>query len=126
MHKRALEASVLGIALVLAFIPGFSASLAALFTLLGLFCVAFYILEALQPSLVSRVAPPAYKGLALGFYNTAQSLGVFAAGVLGGVLAARGSVPAVFWVAAALTALWLLVALGMRPVPDAGQSRQSH
>lgn len=126
VHKRALEASVLGMALVLVLMPGFSDSFAALFTLLVLFFVAFNILEALQPSLVSRVAPPAYKGLALGFYNTAQSLGVFAGGVLGGVLAARGSVPAVFWVAAALTALWLLVALGMRPVPDAGQSRQSH
>src|SRR3546814_1006392 len=41
------------------------------------FFVAFNVLEALQPSLVSRVAPPDYKGLALGFYNTAQSLGVF-------------------------------------------------
>ena len=31
--------------------------------------VVFNVLEALQPSLVSRVAPAAYKGLALGFYN---------------------------------------------------------
>ena len=113
-HKRALEAAVLGMGVVLVLIPPFSGSFAAIFALLVLFFVSFNILEALQPSLVSRVAPPAYKGLALGFYNTSQSLGVFAGGVLGGLLAERGSSMSVFWVSAVLTALWLLTALGMR------------
>ena len=61
------------------------------------FFVAFNILEALQPSLVSRVAPPEYKGLALGFYNTAQSLGVFGGGVVGGLLAAYAGPQMVAW-----------------------------
>ncbi|HLU00281.1 MAG TPA: MFS transporter [Burkholderiaceae bacterium] len=113
-HKRALEASVLGMAVVLALMPLFSQSFAGIFTLLVLFFVAFNILEALQPSLVSRVAPPAFKGLALGFYNTSQSLGVFMGGVAGGVLASRAQGELVFWLAAVLAGVWLLAARGMR------------
>src|SRR6185312_15859452 len=80
--------------------------------LIGFF-VFFNILEALQPSLVSRVAPPELKGLALGFYNTAQSLGVFAGGVSGGLLVSHGN-SAVFLVAAALAFLWFVTARGFQ------------
>lgn len=114
VHKRALEAAVLGMAVVLALMPWFSQSFGAIFTLLVLFFVSFNILEALQPSLVSRVAPPAYKGLALGFYNTSQSLGVFLGGLVGGLLASQTQPERVFWLAAVLAALWLLTARGMR------------
>jgi len=114
LHKRALEAAVLGMAVVLALMPWFSASFGAIFGLLVLFFVAFNILEALQPSLVSRVAPPTFKGLALGFYNTAQSLGVFLGGVMGGVLAGQGRAAHVFWLSAALALLWLVSARGMK------------
>jgi MFS family permease len=51
-----------------------------------LFFVAFNILEATQPSLISRIAPPHAKGAALGVYNTTQALGLFLGGVIGGVL----------------------------------------
>lgn len=114
VHKKALEAAVLGMAIVLALMPGLSASFYGIFVLLVLFFVAFNVLEALQPSLVSRVAPPAWKGLALGFYNTSQSLGVFLGGVLGGLMASHGRGADVFWVAAAMTVLWLVTARGMR------------
>lgn len=114
LHKRALETAVLGMAVVLALMPGFSHSFLAIFSLLVLFFVSFNILEALQPSLVSRVAPPAFKGLALGFYNTSQSLGVFLGGLVGGLLASQTQPERVFWLAAALAVAWLLTARGMR------------
>lgn len=114
VHKKALEAAVLGMAVTLALIPGLSASFYGIVVLLVLFFVAFNVLEALQPSLVSRVAPAAWKGLALGFYNTSQSLGVFLGGVLGGLMASHGRGADVFWVAAAMTVLWLVTARGMR------------
>ena len=63
--------------------------------------MVFNVLEALQPSLVSRVAPAAYKGLALGFYNTAQAAGLFTGGALGGWLASHSGANAVFIAAAA-------------------------
>src|SRR5690606_37805546 len=99
LHKRALEVAVAGMVAVLALMPWFAQSFAASFTLLVLFFVSFNILEALQPSLVSRVAPPAFKGLALGFYNTAQSLGVFMGGLAGGLLASQARPELVFWLA---------------------------
>ncbi|HNH25248.1 MAG TPA: MFS transporter, partial [Accumulibacter sp.] len=43
---------------------------------LTLFFIAFNILEATQPSLISKIAPPHAKGAALGVYNTTQSLGL--------------------------------------------------
>jgi MFS family permease len=83
--------------------------------LLGFF-VAFNVLEAMLPSLVSRIAPAQARGVAIGVYNTTQTLGVFFGGWLGGWLAAHHGAPGVFWTCAALAALWLAVALGMRPV----------
>src|SRR5690606_31370918 len=70
VHKVALEAAVAGLIVVLALMPLASTSFFATVAMLVGFFISFNILEALQPSLVSRVAPPEFKGLALGFYNT--------------------------------------------------------
>ena len=42
------------------------------------------VLEALLPSLVSRIAPAASRGTAMGVYSTSQFFGAFLGGVLGG------------------------------------------
>jgi len=83
-------------------------------TLLLAFFVAFNILEASLPSLVSRVAPPASRGTALGVYNTTQALGLFVGGAVGGWLAKNFGDPAVFVFGFAVIALWLGVASRMR------------
>ncbi|HET9024015.1 MAG TPA: MFS transporter [Burkholderiaceae bacterium] len=81
------------------------------------FFVGFNILEASLPSLVSRVAPSSAKGLALGIYNTTQSVGLFAGGALGGAIAARWGAQGVFACAAVIMGVWWVIALGMREVP---------
>jgi MFS family permease len=81
--------------------------------MLGFF-VAFNVLEALLPSLVSRLAPARGRGVAIGFYNTTQTLGVFFGGLLGGWVASNYGTTGVFAVCAVLVAVWLVVALGMR------------
>jgi len=99
-----------------------AASLASLAAWLLLFFVGFNILEAMQPSLVSRVAPPAAKGLALGIYNTTQSIGLGLGAVGAGWLVDRYGRSTVFMLGAALLSVWLVVALWTR-VParrDAG------
>ncbi|HEY9573081.1 MAG TPA: MFS transporter [Pusillimonas sp.] len=113
-HKIALEIAVAGLVVVLALMPLASHSFFATVAMLIGFFIAFNILEALQPSLVSRVAPPEYKGLALGFYNTAQSLGVFMGGAIGGLLASLNRSSAVFLVSAALAFVWFLTARGFK------------
>lgn len=80
-----------------------------------LFFVAFNILEALQPSLISRIAPPAAKGAALGIYNTTQSIGLFLGGMLGGWLMKSFGASAVHLFCAALALVWLIIAAQLRP-----------
>jgi len=62
-------------------------ALAGAAAVLLLFFVGFNILEASLPSQVSKLADPALRGTALGAFNTAQSLGLFAGGAVGGWLA---------------------------------------
>ena len=115
-HRGALRAAVAGLALVCALLPMASQGFYGFAMALTGFFVVFNVLEALQPSLVSRVAPAAYKGLALGFYNTAQAAGLFTGGALGGWLASHSGANAVFIAAAALALLWLAVTWALRPL----------
>ncbi len=116
-HRGALRAAVAGLIVVCALMPLASHGFYTMALALTGFFVAFNVLEALQPSLVSRVAPQAYKGLALGFYNTAQAAGLFAGGALGGWLASHSGANAVFVAAAVLSAVWLAVTWALKPLP---------
>ena len=115
-QRALLRLAVAGLVVVFALLPWASQGFYLLAAGLTAFFVMFNVLEALQPSLVSRVAPPELKGLALGFYNTAQAAGLFLGGTLGGALVVWGGAAAVFWAACALSALWLLVTWGMQPL----------
>ncbi len=116
-----------GIVLLLAVLAGFAFYGHGLYSLafwLMLFFVAFNILEAVQPSLISRIAPSYAKGAALGIYNTTQSLGLFLGGVLGGVLSKTLGANALWLVCALLVSIWLALGLtldvprsGIRPAP---------
>jgi predicted MFS family arabinose efflux permease len=97
------------------------ASWILLVALLLAFFIAFNILEASQPSLVSRIAPSSAKGAALGVYNTFQALGLFCGGALGGFLTQHAGPTAVFVMGAALTTGWLIIAANMKNLP-----RRSH
>jgi predicted MFS family arabinose efflux permease len=86
--------------------------------LLFVFFVGFNMLEASQPSLVSRMAPPASRGAALGVYNTLQSLGLFSGGALGGLLVKWGGAQALFAMCLVLVLLWLVLGWGLTvPAP---------
>ena len=89
-------------------------SLVGLALLLFVFFCGFNVLEATQPSLASRMAPPHARGAALGVYNTLQSLGFFAGGAVGGWLAKHVGGQGLFAACAGLMFLWLAVAWPMR------------
>jgi predicted MFS family arabinose efflux permease len=89
--------------------------------MLGFF-VAFNILEASLPSLVSRTAPGRAKGTALGVYNTTQALGLFVGGAAGGWLMQHQGQVSVFVFGVVLIALWGMIAAGMR-VPRRARER---
>jgi MFS family permease len=105
--------------LAVSFHPG----IPALGVLLFFFFCGFNVLEATQPSLASRLAPPHSRGAALGVYNTLQSLGLFAGGAVGGELAKNVGSAGLFGVNAVLLLVWLVAAWPMR-APGARQSAE--
>ncbi len=118
-RNRPKPVMVGAVALLLAVQTGLAfmgTTLATLAVLLLAFFAAFNVLEALLPSLVSRIAPAHARGAAIGVYNTTQTLGLFFGGLMGGWVADRYGVAAVFTTCALLSALWGAVAAGMRPL----------
>ena len=94
-------------------------------TPLFFYFVAFNLLEASLPSLISKLAPVSAKGTAMGVYNTSQALGLFFGGVLGGWLAQHVGFHAVFLFCVVLMAIWLVASLSMTP-PPAIKTRMFH
>jgi len=88
--------------------------IAGLAVLMLVFFIAFNVLEAMLPALVSRMAPAQGRGAAIGVYNTTQTLGVFFGGLLGGTIAQHAGSSAVFGVCAVLCAVWFATAYAMR------------
>lgn len=84
------------------------------FVMLVLFFGAFNFLEAILPATVARIAPADMKGTAMGLFSSAQFLGAFVGGLLGGILLGSGDYATTFaWLAAILCG-WFLVALTMK------------
>ena len=124
-RQRQRAVMVGAVALMLAVQLGLAAfgGLVALVLLLLVFFAAFNVLEAMLPSLVSRIAPEAARGAAIGVYNTTQTLGLFAGGLAGGWMAKQYGAAAVYGLGAVLMLAWLVVLAGMRPVnARAGQA----
>lgn len=86
----------------------------AMIVFLLVFFSAFNVLEAMLPSLISKVAPPAAKGAAMGIYSSIQFLGTFAGAASGGYLYHRFGVHGIFVFDVLLLAAWLLLAAGMQ------------
>ncbi|MDR0703079.1 MAG: MFS transporter [Azoarcus sp.] len=84
---------------------------------LSLFFVAFNIVEALQPSWISRIVSPGARGTALGVYNTLQSAGLFLGGAMGGWLVQYHGEASVGLCCGVLALSWLLIAATMKPPP---------
>jgi len=117
-HLRPVFLAALGLlALVqggLSLVAATTPSLAWLAVLLFLFFCGSNILEASQPSIASRSAPPNARGAALGFYNTLMSFGFFAGGAVGGMLIKAWGPVGLFAACGAALAMALLVALPMQ------------
>jgi MFS family permease len=86
--------------------------------ILFVYFLGFNVLEASQPSLVSKLAPGTRKGAAAGVYNTTQSIGLALGGVLGGWLLKVDGQSAVFFACSGLVLAWLIVAANMKPPPQ--------
>lgn len=124
-HRQTMRGAVGALLLVCIGLVWAQAHYVALVIALTAFFSVFNVLEAMQPSLVSRVAPPTVKGLALGFYNTSQAAGLFAGGALGGYLSLHASSSAVYVLAAVLAVIWLIATWRLTPLPPRRTARQA-
>jgi MFS family permease len=79
-----------------------------------LFFAGFNVMEASLPSLVTKTAPPEAKGTAAGIYSSAQFIGIFVGGVVGGWVHQIEGSGSVFAWSGGLALLWLLVAVTMK------------
>lgn len=80
------------------------------------FFMAFNLLEAALPSLVSKITPSGSRGTAMGIYSSSQFLGAFLGGIAGGYIAHKFGYQYVFLFSAGAALLWGLVAATM-PAP---------
>ncbi|HSH49164.1 MAG TPA: MFS transporter [Halomonas sp.] len=94
---------------------GLVGGLAGLLGWLLVFFIAFNLLEATLPSMLSKLAPAGAKGTAMGIYSTSQFLGAFLGGVMGGWLSQQWGLGAVFFGCALLGLGWFVVMIGMTP-----------
>jgi len=80
---------------------------------LGLFFIAFNVMEALLPSWLSKAAPIQSKATAMGVNASAQFLGAFFGGTLGGQLILLNNTAMGWSVLSALAIIWLLISFGL-------------
>ncbi len=115
---------ILAVQLGLWAVAGAQPGLWTLGGLLFVFFIGFNMMEASQPSLVSKLAPGHARGAALGVYNTLQSVGFFVGGAVGGWLARAHGPQGLFAACAVATLVWLVVAWPMQaPAPTASTRR---
>ncbi|MCK7544273.1 MFS transporter [Marinobacter bryozoorum] len=93
-----------------------SSSLTAAWFGLFFFFMAFNLLEASLPSLISKESPAGAKGTAMGVYSTSQFFGAFLGGAAGGALAGWGGPDGVFGLMVLVLLAWFVVAVTM-PAP---------
>jgi predicted MFS family arabinose efflux permease len=98
-------------------LPWLGSGVLTLAVFLLLFFTPFNVLEAMLPSLTSRMAPAHAKGIAIGVYSSVQFFGTFVGAAAGGYLYGRWGLTALVILDAALLVMWLMAVAGMT-VPE--------
>ena len=112
--ERKGKASTISTAIVLLLVGQLLLALAgstamAVFLALAVFFAGFNFLEAGLPARLSIKAAGEIRGASLGVFSSAQFLGAFAGGLIGGRFLAVGNPAAVFLICAMLCSVWLAV-----------------
>ncbi len=110
-HRRgsgqliAIAVSLLGAGLLSLTFAAFS--VISVFLAMVLYFAGFNFLEASLPARLSLLANDEVRGASLGVFSSAQFLGAFTGGLIGGRFLGHGEPGNVFFVCALLTAIWL-------------------
>lgn len=115
-HRAMLRLSVAALAACGLLFAQSAGSAALLALTLLLFFLAFNLLEAQLPSLLSRAVHAQGKGAAMGVFSSCQFFGAFVGGALGGWVAQQYGPQYVFHLVTVLALIWLLALTGMEPL----------
>nr|WP_183606394.1 MFS transporter [Paraburkholderia silvatlantica] len=125
-RMKAVLLSAIGLILIGQLLLGSLAhTLVIVSAVLFVYFLGFNILEASQPSLVSKLAPGNRKGAATGVYNTTQSIGLALGGVAGGWILKHEGASAVFYTCSGLVLCWLIIAANMKAPPRRAEARRA-
>lgn len=80
---------------------------------LGLFFIAFNVMEALLPSWLSKAAPIQSKATAMGVNASGQFLGAFCGGILGGQLIMLNNTAMGWGILTVIAIIWLIISFGL-------------
>jgi MFS family permease len=116
-HVKVMIGAVLLIAAVELIFGIFELNLQWIVFVMVLFFAGFNLLEALLPSMISRIAPLSGKGTALGVYSTSQFSGAFLGGPIAGLLVQYTAVESVYFSGMVLAFVWALLLLGLKNPP---------
>jgi MFS family permease len=111
--KPVFLGAILALSVALTGIYGLGGSLAGLALSLFVFFTAFNLLEASLPSMISKIAPAAAKGTAMGVFSTSQFSGAFLGGLLGGWVHQAYGEGSVLLFCAGASLVWFAVAVSM-------------
>lgn len=117
--KAVLSGAIALLALATLVLWQWAVTLVAAWFALFFFFMAFNLLEASLPSLISKEAPAGAKGTAMGVYSTSQFFGAFLGGAAGGIISGWAGAGGVFGLMVAVLLAWLVIAVTM-PAPSYG------
>ncbi len=116
-HRRVMVLTMCLVAALELLIDQVNEPIWLLILVLGMFFAGFNVMEALFPSLISRIAPASAKGTALGVYSTSQFLGAALGGPIAGWLAQTYGLSSVYIAGAFMAVLWAVAGLGLKSPP---------
>jgi MFS family permease len=116
-HVRVMLAGVMLIAAVQIVFGLYQFSILFVVIALVIYFTGFNLLEALLPSMISRIAPLSGKGTALGVYSTSQFAGAFFGGPVAGIIIQNYGMNGVYLVGALMAMIWALLLLGLKNPP---------
>ncbi len=116
-HARVMLLGVLLIAAVQFSFGMFSFPLTLVVVAMVIYFTGFNLMEALLPSMISRIAPLSGKGTALGVYSTSQFAGAFLGGPVAGLIIQYQGMEGVYLVGGVMALLWAVLLLGLKNPP---------
>ncbi|MDQ7048617.1 MAG: MFS transporter [Enterobacterales bacterium] len=116
-HARIMLLAVLLIALVEFSFGMVHFALPLVVVAMIIFFTGFNLLEALLPSMISRIAPLSGKGTALGVYSTSQFLGAFLGGPIAGLIMQYKGMDGIYLIGSLIALSWAVLLLGLKNPP---------